>query len=103
MSQRAELVRAACPPWCVRHHRGVLGEDDLVHVSGALQVRRTVLRVVATADPDSGATDGPYLLVGQDEYTVHEAEVLIGALTQLVDEARAATAPAVPRMRPPGP
>lgn len=89
-----------CPDWCTRRHE----EDGAgqVHVSGALRVRRTILRLVVTVDPDAQAQDGPYVLVGEQEYTLHEAEVLISALTQLVDEA-GATAPAVPRMRTPGP
>ena len=62
-----------------------------------------MLRLVTTIDAACGAQDGPFVLVGDQEYTLHEAEVLIAALTQLVDEARDATAPAVPRMRPPGP
>ena len=62
-----------------------------------------MLRMVTTVDPDFATEDGPYVLIGDREYTLHEADVLIAALTQLVDEAREATAPAVPRMRPPGP
>ena len=54
---------------------------------------------------ESGDRDGPNVLVGDDEYTLHEADVLIAALTELVDEGRGVevTAPVVPRMRQPGP
>ncbi|QNN53139.1 DUF6907 domain-containing protein [Nocardioides mesophilus] len=76
----------SCPTWCVLRH-GQAGEDDTVHVSGALLVRRTVLRLCTTIDPGTRAQDGPYVLVGDEEYTLHEAEVLIAALTQLADQA----------------
>ncbi len=33
--------------------------------------------------------DGPYLLIGSDEYTLYEADALIGALTLLVEAAGA--------------
>ena len=89
--------RATCPDWCVQRH----GASSDEHVSHALRVRGTLLRLVSVAEQDSSA--GPHVLVGDREYTLHEAEVLIAALTQLVVEARAATSPAVPRMRRPGP
>ena len=89
--------QATCPVWCVQRHGPRSGE----HVGHALQVRGTLLRLVSTAKREGSA--GPYVVVGDQAYTLHEAEVLIAALTQLVDEARAATSPAVPRMRQPGP
>jgi hypothetical protein len=96
-------VETPCPVWCARRHDKHAPGDDNVHVSGALQVRRTLLRLVSTVAPQGETGSGPYVVVGQQPYTLHEAEVLIAALTQLVDEARAATAPEVPRMRTPGP
>ncbi|MEJ7774998.1 MAG: hypothetical protein WKF72_09345 [Nocardioidaceae bacterium] len=77
---------ATCPSWCAIRHGVVKGEDNNVHVSGALLVRRTVLRLCATIDPETGAVDGPHVLVGSEEYSLHEADALIDALTQLVDE-----------------
>lgn len=105
MSGTAKQARpATCPDWCARRHGDQADDDDQVHVSGQLMVRRTLLRLCTTIDPESGAQDGPYVLVGSEEYTLHEADVLIAALTQLVDEGRGdVTAPAVPRMRIPGP
>ena len=96
---------ATCPSWCVRRHGEEATDDDRVHVSGALMVRRTVLRLCLTVDPESRDLDGPYVLVGNNEYTLHEADVLIAALTELVDEGRGVevSAPVVPRMRQPGP
>ena len=90
-----------CPAWCTRRHGNQ--EEAAVHVSGALQVGRTILRLVVTSDAATAVQDGPFVLVGEQEYTLHQAEVLIGSLTQLVDQAREVSAPAVPRMRPPGP
>lgn len=104
MTATVGTTEASCPTWCARRHGAKSGPgDDQVHVSGALQVRRTLLRLVSTVEVVAGVQDGPYVVVGQEEYTLHEAEVLIAALTQLVDEARAATGPEVPRMRTPGP
>jgi hypothetical protein len=96
---------ATCPDWCARRHGEHVGEDDSVHVSGQLMVRRSLLRLCMTVDPATGAQEGPFVLVGSDEYTLHEAEVLIAALTQLVDQASAVdqaspvSPAAVPRMR----
>ena len=104
MTTRIGRTATSCPAWCARRHDKHASAGDDVHVSGALQVRRTLLRLVSTVEPEVGmGGGGPYVVVGQREYTLHEAEVLIAALTQLVDEARAATGPEVPRMRTPGP
>ncbi len=93
---------AICPAWCAIRHDRRSGVDD-VHVSGALLVRRTVLRLYATIDPDTAAQDGPYVWVGSEEYSLHEAEALIGALTQLVDEGMGVSCPEAGRTRSAGP
>jgi hypothetical protein len=74
-----------CPSWCALDHGRHPGEDDIVHVSGALMVRRTVLRLCMTHDPATDKQEGPYVLVGAEEFSLHEADALIDALTQLVD------------------
>lgn len=79
------LRPSTCPSWCIVRHGTVEGEDDHVHVGGALLVRRTVLRLAATIDPQSGVVDGPHVLAGSEEYSLHEADALIDALTQLVE------------------
>lgn len=76
-----------CPSWCTLSHGHHPGEDDTVHVSGALMVRRTVLQLCMTRDPSTGDHEGPYVLLGGEEYALHEADALIDALTQLVDRA----------------
>ena len=76
-----------CPAWCVvRHDRSGLDDQGHLHIGGALLVRRTELRLCATIDPLAGTAEGPYVLVGSEEFTLHEAEVLLSALTQLVDQ-----------------
>ncbi|WP_404391229.1 DUF6907 domain-containing protein [Humibacillus xanthopallidus] len=77
---------ASCPTWCVQQHGIRTGEDDAIHVSGELLVRGTSLRLCTTIDPATEQVDGPYVLLGGDEYTLHEADALIDALTHLVDE-----------------
>ena len=79
----------SCPEWCHVRHGDLEGEDDRVHQSSELMVRHTLLRLCATVEAGSGVVDGPYVLLGTEEYTLHEAEALIGALTQLVDQAAA--------------
>lgn len=85
----ATQVKAArppgCPSWCVQQHGIRQGEDDTIHVSVELLVRGVSLRLCTTIDPVTEQTDGPYVLLGGEEYTLHEADALIDALTQLVD------------------
>lgn len=75
-----------CPTWCVQRHGIRQGEDDSIHVSVELLVRGVSMKLCATIDPNAQLSEGPYLLLGAEEYTLHEADALIDALTQLVDE-----------------
>jgi hypothetical protein len=77
----------ACPPWCTARHGSQSGEEDRLHVSPVLLVRGMPVRLCTTIDPESARNDGPYVLIGSDEYTLYEADALIDALTQLVDDA----------------
>ena len=54
------------------------------------------LTTVADGDPSTGVQDGPYVLVGAEEYSLHEADALVDALTQLVDRAGDVNSPAAP-------
>lgn len=85
----------ACPHWCAVHDKGhELHRDGLdVHVSGSLVVKGTVLRLASPLEPAAGTANSPFVYVGDEEYTLHEAEVLIDALTRLVDEGAAETQP----------
>jgi hypothetical protein len=88
MDVSQQTPRQDCPGWCaVRHEASP--EDILVHIGGALLVKRTVLRLCTTIDSVASTEDGPYVLVGHAEFTLHEAEALLAAVTQLVDQARA--------------
>ena len=53
-----------CPRWCIADHSRFQGEDAHVHlgVNEHLTDQITV-RLVASHHPDTGAMDGPYLLV----------------------------------------
>lgn len=80
----------SCPDWCVvRHAASAGGSHDPVHIGGALIIQRTVVRLCTTIDPDTGTQHGPRVLLGAAELSLHEAEALIAALTQLVDQGRA--------------
>ena len=85
---------ATCPPWCVLGHGVHLGEEDQVHVSDQLCVRSSLIRLCVTVDPATGAEDGPYVLVGAQEYTLAEADAVVEALTSLIARARDVTRPA---------
>ncbi|HET8596013.1 MAG TPA: hypothetical protein VFM07_12250 [Intrasporangium sp.] len=92
---KVEAVRPPnCPTWCVQRHGIQQGEDDAIHVSVELLVRGASLRLCTTIDPETQQADGPYVLLGGEEYTLHEADALIDALTQLVDAGMGVTRPA---------
>lgn len=97
----ARAAHESCPSWCVLRH-GVPAAGPVVHIGGALLVRHTVLRLCTTIDTGAGTEDGPYVLVGEAEYTLHEAEALLAALTQVVDQAQV-TRRAADEKRSPGP
>lgn len=92
MTRPREPRPATCPGWCRLRHGVRTGEDDHLHVGSALLVRQSVLRLVVTIDPETGAEQGPHVLMGSQELNLFEAEALIGALTQLVDEGRSSLA-----------
>lgn len=56
-----------------------------MHIGGALLVKQTVMRLCATIDRRTGDIEGPLIMIGSEEYSLHEADVLIDALTELVD------------------
>ena len=92
MARRRKVRPATCPGWCRLRHGVHAGEEDHLHVGGALLVRNEVLRLVATIDPETGAKEGPFVLLGSQELSLFEADALIAALTQLVDEGRSSVA-----------
>lgn len=90
MSERTGSRPGSCPPWCSVSHGLAGAEDDLVHVGEAVAVSGAALaRLVLSVDPVTGRTDGPYLLVGNDELTVEEARRLGTTLVAMADSAAA--------------
>lgn len=70
----APLVGAHCPAWCVSPHGMHDGEEDWLHSSEPRPVPgRGLARLCMTVDPTTSLVDGPYVLVGADEYTPAEA------------------------------
>lgn len=72
---------ASCPAWCTTRHGQLVGEDGEVHVSVTLLGGEC--RVQLCAAPLAA----PYLLLDGREVALHEAEALVSALVQLLDEA----------------
>ena len=77
-----------CPPWCELGHGAHTGEDDTVHIGGQLCVRNTLVRLCCTVDPETGQQDGPYVLMGSQEFDLPEVDDLVEALSRLAAEAR---------------
>jgi len=76
--------RPSCPAWCVTGHHLHAGEEDWVHTSEPLPVDRGVAaRLCMSIDPDTGAIDGPHLLIGSTEYSLPAATTLGAALLEL--------------------
>lgn len=71
----------SCPAWCTTGHGQLVGEDDEVHVSATLLAGDVRVQLCC------GSRDAPYLLLDGREVTVPEAEALVSALVQLLDEA----------------
>lgn len=85
--------RPECPSWCTTRHGQLTGEDDAVHVGAEVMVRRTSLRLCATTDKATGATDGPYVLVDDQQFDVHQTAQLVAVLMDLLVEAHAPLSP----------
>jgi hypothetical protein len=75
-----------CPRWCVTEHGVHLGEEDWIHASAPVPVADgLVARLCMSVEPDTGAEDGPYMLIGTTEYTVTEAKALGDGLITLAN------------------
>lgn len=71
-----------------------LGEDDWVHTGEPIELADGLLaRLCLSVDPQTGAEDGPYVLVGWTEYTLDEAAALGAALVAMAGAGRDATRP----------
>jgi hypothetical protein len=86
--------RETCPPWCIVAHGLYVGEDDFVHMGEPVALFDGLLaRLCLSVDPQTGANDGPYVLVGWSEYTLDEAAALGAALVAMARAGSDATRP----------
>jgi hypothetical protein len=86
MSANAVPSSAGCPAWCTIEHGVFNGEDDHLHTSAPLYLTGTVTAILcATIDPATGATDGPYLHVDGEEWTLDHTRSIGQALIALAD------------------
>jgi hypothetical protein len=84
---------ASCPAWCTSEHGIYAGEDDHLHTGAKLYLTTEIsARLCATIDPATGATDGPYLLVNGEEWTLEHARSVGEALVALAAAADVPTA-----------
>jgi hypothetical protein len=87
-------VPATCPAWCTTEHGVFAGEDDWLHTGAPLYLTTEVTaRLCASVNPDSGATDGPYVIVNSDdEWTLDHTRSVGHALIALAGTADGKTA-----------
>jgi hypothetical protein len=77
--------RARCPSWCVVAHGSHLGEEDWLHTSEPIALAVGVwAELVMSIHPDTGATDGPFVTIGETELTPPEAAALATRLLALI-------------------
>jgi hypothetical protein len=91
MSNDRDRRPSSCAPWCELGHGTHVGEEDHVHVGGQLCVHNTMIRLCSSVDPGTGAVDGPYVLMGADEFTLGEVDALVAALRLLAAKGRGTT------------
>lgn len=86
--QGAPLAQSrTCPHWCARPHGVTTGEEDWLHVSEPLSLAGGVLaQLCMSIDPETGSQDGPYVLIGDTQYTPAQAEVLGARLIALSND-----------------
>jgi hypothetical protein len=73
-----------CPPWCVTAHDPARGEDDWLHASEPLVLTGGVAaRLCTSIEPRTGEEDGPYVLVGDDQFMPVQAQRLGIQLSEL--------------------
>jgi hypothetical protein len=98
-----ERRRADCPVWCVVEHGQLLGEEDRLHLSAPVVIADGAeARLCISSDPSTGAVDGPYVLIGDDERTVQQVDQIVERLTELIAAGRL-TPSAAPGTPLPGP
>ncbi|MDH2444365.1 hypothetical protein QDR37_10465 [Amnibacterium sp. CER49] len=74
----------SCPPWCVVPHGTQDGEEDWLHLGAPLQLADGVTaRLCMSRDPETGETDGPFVLIAEREHSLEEAAALGADLTAM--------------------
>ncbi len=80
----AAAVQNTCPRWCFTDHGVHQGEEDWIHTSHPVRLADDrVARMCMSIDPDTGIKDGPYVLIGDAEMTVHQAKAIGESLIRL--------------------
>ena len=85
-------VSAKCPAWCTTEHGVFAGVDDQFHLGAPLVLTNEVIvRLCADVDPQTGAADGPYVIVSSsdsdDEWTLEHTRSTGQALIALATAA----------------
>ena len=92
--QTAAPLTSICPSWCAVGHGATLGEEDWLHIGEPLPLAADLLaRLCMSIDPDTGAVDGPYVLIGASEYSLAEATALGASLMAMASRGASPTAP----------
>jgi hypothetical protein len=77
-----------CPPWCVAEHGVQEGEENWLHLGEPLVLAAGVTaQLVMSKDPETGVQDGPYVTLGDAEYTLPQAAALGHALSAIAERA----------------
>lgn len=78
-----------CPTWCVTEHGQFYGEEDHLHTGAGVRLghgHTAHCALCATVDPSSGETDGPYIIVAAQEWTLEQARSIGHALIALTEQ-----------------
>ena len=86
-------VPVTCPAWCTTEHGVFAGVDDQFHLGAPLVLTNEVIvRLCADVDPQTGAAEGPYVIVSSsdsdDEWTVEHTRSTGQALISLAEAAQ---------------
>jgi hypothetical protein len=67
-------------------------KNDHLHAGAPLYLtERVIARLCATVDPETGAVDGPYVVVDSDEWTLDHTRDVGRAVIALVESAESMT------------
>lgn len=87
-----------CPAWCVEEHGPQDAHDVRLHIGEPVYLSGGVTaRLCMSVTPDGRVVDGPFVLVGDEEYTLDEAATLGTALLAMAGEGRGPRGGSTPR------